>query len=101
MGAMRPDWVLLGVRLSPEQVVVYASNQLTVAELEMKVETEMMFSDYPRHFPRRQTIRLSTEMLTVVYASGATYAEAIRTIMETWSPDERAGIGPGQPTLPT
>ena len=82
-----PDWVMLGVTTS-EGVIVYASNELTQAELRERADVEIqMFGhgivDTLQHY------EVSAEMRSLVWATGVDYAEALRKIMTMWTPASR------------
>ncbi len=100
---MMPDWVMLGVDLGEEGVCIYASSELTEAEL-LVVERFERLEDWPAsvlaHRSRIDYIVLSANMKTYVWVRGATYADALHTLFGRWKPwDQKPAVG-GPPALP-
>lgn len=89
-----PDWIILGVDLSKQEdpigrFMVVASKELTMAELRYEVEPmQDLYSDY-RWIPNPHSRRffLDTTMRSLVLAYGDDYADALRNLMNFWSPD--------------
>jgi hypothetical protein len=89
-----PDWVMLGVS-AEDGVYVYASSDLTQAELEAVAdEMEMPTDGWFRRFEviNRRYIITAT-MKTITIAKGDTYGEAIRNLFGSWTPPEPESKG--------
>lgn len=93
---IRPDFVILGVP-AEDAVYVYASQDLTKAELEAVVEEERVRSLADWRPPRRE-YTLTATMKAFTVARGETYADAFRALFESWTPPERRPyVLPGAP----
>ncbi len=89
----RPDFVLFGIRDVGGGVLLFASDQMSQAELESRVEKMDLIPVGPllaRVPDRRTTLRVELRSFTVIRAE--TYIDALRSLMETWRPPE-----PGTP----
>lgn len=84
-----PDWVMLGVQ-APDGVLVYASTDLTRAELEAKINRPGLFNlwEQDRFQAPPTVIEMQATMGSFVVAVGADYTEALRTLFEHWSPED-------------
>jgi hypothetical protein len=84
----RPDWVLLGVPdPAGEGVLLYASNQLNSAELELVAEgfDPVMVGELLARVPREKIVlRCELERATMVMAPD--YKEAFARLFEAWQP---------------
>jgi hypothetical protein len=87
MTQQRPDWVVLGVPAADGKVAVLASKDLNEAELSREVDYVHDFwgGARIRALPARNTLTVEMRTYTVVVADS--YAEAFRTLFDTWSPD--------------
>jgi len=101
----RPEWVIVGAR-SGDGYLVIASTKLTRAEVEAEVDWRSeRFGGSPYRLDSYSTrYTMVVTMETFVMAYGASYGEALRTVMNTWSPDEGFGrspaLDPGRRELP-
>ena len=101
----RPEWIITGVRMPDDTVLLIASTEIDHAVMES--ETEMvddlewdpdygMF--YPPRFPRRKPGKtrhtLSVEINTYVIIKAKTYAEAFASLMKHWNPDDQRSRKP-------
>lgn len=92
MSGDRPDWVMLGVPQPNGKGAIFASTDLTEAEL--RHETEMdkwaRWSLVPptRHLVTR--IFLEVQMRTYVMVVADTYAEALATLLREWKPERQS-----------
>jgi hypothetical protein len=89
-----PDFVILGVPLEDGRVMVIASNELTLAELQAETDIrERPFweagSAFRQFDPGPTTYYLNTTMTSVVICFGNDYAEALRTLLDGWKPKPR------------
>jgi hypothetical protein len=84
-----PDFVILGVQ-ADDGVYVYASKDLTKAELEAITERREIDPDgiWRRFESGRTTIILTATMREVILVKGDTYAEAFRSLFASWTPPE-------------
>lgn len=105
-GYLGPDWVMLGVP-DPDStgVLVYASDKLTRAELEVEIETADIYrldSPIAGSLITDRRFQLTATSRTLVWATGATYGDAIRNLMEHWAPETPSAraIGAGPRQLP-
>jgi hypothetical protein len=91
--AMRPDWVMLGVPRPGGGVRLYASRELTHAELELRLEHDVRaFLDGDlAGLSERMDINVGMRHFTLVEAD--TYPEALAHLLDVWSPEP-------QPTAP-
>lgn len=99
-GADIPDWVVLGAHQHDGKVAVYASKDLTDAELRYDID----YDDDPYEFAyirhrcvRRGIYHVTVGMRTFTVVVADTYEQALRTLFETWSPEpdpaERLALG--------
>lgn len=98
---LAPDWVLLGIPRDDGSVMLVASDQMTRASLEARLEGfDAMLR--PFEFSPRQRYTLTAEMDGCVVVLGADYAEAIRKLFGHWQPRarERREVGPLTRELP-
>jgi hypothetical protein len=86
---MRPDWVMLGVS-AEDGVYIFASSDLTEAELEAVADEHEVFSDsiFRRFEPINRRFYLRATMKTFTMVKGATYGEALRNLFNSWTPPE-------------
>ncbi|MCX5066629.1 hypothetical protein OOJ91_12145 [Micromonospora lupini] len=82
-----PDWVLYGERLADGQAAVFASTELTGAEL--RYERDMLFPVDSLYAPERDKTRiyLTVQMKAYVMVVADTYQQAMRSLFDEWSPD--------------
>lgn len=87
-----PDWVMLGVAGDDGSVYIYASSDMTQAELEAVRDEPDLFDPYDASRTFRQDLRiiLRAEMKTVTVVRGETYAQALRILLQGWTPPEPA-----------
>ncbi|HKU53030.1 MAG TPA: hypothetical protein VJQ25_11215 [Nitrospira sp.] len=83
-----PDWVMLGVTVD-DGVLVFASDELTQAELREEVDVDIMAFGTVHVVDALKHYELNAETRSFTWARGATYAEAIQTLMRTWAPSTR------------
>jgi hypothetical protein len=104
VAAMRPDWVMLGVDRGAEGVMVFASSNLSIAELRVIVNEPVDFGyELLRRFdPSDRYFELETTMHDYVFVVGPDYATALRTLLGRWQPERgRQTALPSQPGLPS
>lgn len=87
-----PDWSILGVS-NADGVMVIASRTLSQAQLRYVVSDpepdwtfETVVASRVRHY------EFETTMGSVFIAYGATYGEALATVLREWSPDGPAAV---------
>jgi hypothetical protein len=89
IGYPRPDFVLFGIADPFGGVILFASDQMSQAELESKIQG---FDLIPvgralaRVPDRRTTLKVEMRSFTMIRAD--TYGDALRSLMETWRPPE-------------
>ena len=93
----RPDWVVLGVQQGAK-VAVYASKELTDAELRYEVDRYEEIRWDPRFVVGpRPRIEMEVRMNTFIVVVADTYEQAFRRLFDTWSPEpERMAIETSQ-----
>jgi hypothetical protein len=85
----RPDFVLFGIADTTGGVLLFASDQMSQAELQSRVEkidlipVAQVLARVP---DRRTTLRVELRSFTMIRAE--TYIDALRSLMETWRPPE-------------
>jgi len=85
----RPDFVLFGIADVTGGVLLFASDQMSQAELESRVEkidlipVAQVLARVP---DRRTTLRVELRSFTMIRAE--TYIDALRSLMTTWRPPE-------------
>lgn len=94
----KPDFVMFGIQEPHGGVILFASTQLTQAELKSEVDGYMSSCKgcgYPdvhtscrgMHIPVRvTTLKVGIAQFTMIRAE--TYGGALRSLMETWQPPE-------------
>lgn len=87
-----PDFVLVLVR-EGDQHLIYASRELTHAQLDAIVENRPGDLRDPLEHGVLVHFRLSATLKTYVVAAGSSYPEAFQTLFETWHPDDQSGDG--------
>lgn len=90
-----PDWVVLGTPTDDGKVAVYASKDLTDAELRYEAEYNHTgrFGEVLRLLHRR--IELTVGLNTYVIVVADTYEQALRRLFDAWSPEpDRLAIEP-------
>ncbi len=90
----RPDWVLLGIQRPDGTVMVLGSTSLSEAELRVQADLFEDPFDPFRVVPAPSRNTLTAQFRQGAMAIGRTYAEAIRTLFDTFDPDQRPAIGP-------
>lgn len=84
-----PDFVILGFRRSADEVEVWASNDLTRAELQA-----LMHDEYPESVlgrvvrPLVYGYELRAGLRTFLLIRAPTYSAALRALMDQWNPDQ-------------
>jgi len=98
----RPDFVICGGPLD-DGVRLFASKELTHAELQMVMESQDVFWDYSSLIPdarvlTNRRITLSVHMRTFVIVDAPDYGTAFEYLFKDWSPDQpkRKAIDPAQ-----
>lgn len=92
---MNASWVILGSpHTSGDHVMVLASDSLTTAQLTAIYRTYERDPWDPFRPDTLDKILLSTEMKTYRMAIGATYAEAMSRLFDSWNPDDKPGATP-------
>jgi hypothetical protein len=89
MSRSAPDWVMLG--WSPgdrEGVILFASDQLTYGELEIKRDYYQDFISDRVVFVPPPSVSMRAEMRDVIMIEAATYAEALAKLAGRWKPPE-------------
>ncbi|MEU3452151.1 hypothetical protein ABZ671_00710 [Micromonospora sp. NPDC006766] len=96
-GQPSPAWIVLGTPVGNGQVAVYASKDLSGAELTREEDPfETMLGGLPPYHhagPHRIELTVGMHRYTVVVAD--TYEQAFHRLFATWSPE------PERPALPT
>lgn len=83
----RPDWNILGVRVSEEEVWVIASDTLVNVEIEEIVQEPW---DRPLlGLPTTRNIRMGALMHSVTMCMGKDYPSALANLFQTWTPEEQ------------
>jgi hypothetical protein len=93
---VQPDWVMVGAPHG-EQVALYASKELTRAQLVTEMVKAPTYADLfgPMLVPPRYEHTVSVVMLTYVVMVGNTYGDCLAGLMRIWSPDpDAAEIAP-------
>lgn len=82
-----PDWVVLGAPAGDGKVVVYASKDLTHAEIQTTVDRDdvFMWPDSRWEFSQRR-IELTVGLKTYTVVVADTYEQAFRTLFDAWTP---------------
>ena len=86
----RPDWVVFGTPEADGKVAVYASKDLTRAEIEARCESGVGYDllDEMRTFAiqvRRYTLTVEMKTFTMVVADS--YPQAFEYLFRSWSPE--------------
>ena len=82
----RPDFVILGMPMPQhQQYMVWASDQLTQAELEIYTEHVQSFSSRLTR-PVFDRIELTVGMHKIIRIVGNSYAECLMKLFNTWTP---------------
>lgn len=82
---IKPDWCMFGAPVGPNLVAIYASSTLSEVELEAVAMRPPAWA--PPLSSGTASILLRGEMRSFVMATGATYADALRVLLEHWTPD--------------
>lgn len=91
-----PDWVVLGTPTTDGKVAIYASKDLTEAELRYEAEHDYDFLAMRTVLLSRR-IELTVGMRTYTVVVADTYEQALRHLFDTWSPEpDRPTIEPAQ-----
>lgn len=97
----RPDFVICGGPLETGGVRLFASKELTHAELSAVMQYQDLYWDYASLIPDAraltyQRITLSVHMKTFVIIDAPDYKSAFEHLFKDWSPDHpaRKAIGP-------
>lgn len=107
MISVRPEWVMVGfpadprlVPCTPGQVVILASTKMTQAQMEYTARSYDFtdWADFQRNFKPHHTLAVELDDFVVVVAD--TYAEALATLLQNWTPESRTAVESGQPALP-
>jgi hypothetical protein len=97
MAVAGPDFVLFGIPDKYGGVILFASKSLSRAVLESRVlglkEEYIPGLGKVRLADRRTAIACEMKDMTMI--RGATYAEALRSVLETWQPPELPGLTSG------
>ena len=86
-----PDWVMLGVTTN-DGVFVFASNELTQAELRKEVDVEIGWFGERHVVDSLEHYEINVETRSLTWAQGVDYADAIRNLMKNWQPQPRASL---------
>lgn len=89
----RPEWVMCGIP-TDEGVMIVASKDLHSADISVdnKLEEIRMMGEMATHYVHTETTyTLTTRMGSITVAYGADYAEAIRILFKSWTPDRPRG----------
>lgn len=82
----RPDFVILGMPFPEhDQYMVWASDNLTQAELEIQAEYVSSFSSLRSHRVW-DNIELTVGMHSIIRIIGNSYAECLMKLFNTWTP---------------
>lgn len=105
-----PGWVMLGVNHGPDRgVAIYASSELTEAELEWEIAEIPTWGSAFREFAHTGGLTITARGRTYVVASGRDWREAFANLFDVqgWQPDNpaaalpatQAQLGPAVPAL--
>lgn len=97
-----PDWVMLGVPMDDGRVQLWASKDLSQADLDMaRTLHDYAFKPW-EYVPSAPTYVLTTRMGRIEAVIADTYGEALQILMQTWNPDtptERLGLNAARSEL--
>jgi hypothetical protein len=92
-----PDWLIIGVQRGPSEYLIYASTDLTSAELNSELQNygdmygDMGNSPYyqPTGMPPIYRHTLRAEMGSYVAVVAPSYAEAMQALFQQWKPEAK------------
>lgn len=92
---LRPEWVILGAPQPDGSVMIFASSELSTAELKAEVKTHDIRStdSWPVRKTVEPTYTLTVVMPNFVMIHAPTYADALKHLFTKWSPPE-PGVRP-------
>lgn len=100
---VRPDWSMVGFRISPELVAILASDKLIDGQMMSETDYETITDGWStRTFAGPTITTVEYRMTQYVIFTAPTYAEAFRAMADFWGPhldEERTPIE-GRQSLP-